>query len=41
MAESASPYVPFIVIPAKAGIHLDLTTDGNGKLDPGFRRDDD
>jgi hypothetical protein len=35
MAETNYP----IVIPAKAGIHLDDRRDG--AMDPGFRRDDD
>jgi hypothetical protein len=34
-----------IVIPAKAGIHLDLASGGSKpnriKMDPGFRRDDE
>jgi len=28
------------VIPAKAGIHVDIQAEAKGNMDPGFRRDD-
>jgi len=39
------PEVTFVVIPARAGIHLDLSQtqkiESKGKLDCGFRRNDE